>query len=100
MTTNTFNLTIHAVHEIYKLTGSRTKTGKLIGVSGPTVIRKLKAAGLAINQPGRPSEQLSPGNLLNAYWIRGESLRTIASHAKVSHSKVRTEMIRWGIPTR
>jgi len=93
-------IAVRAINTVYKMTGSRERTGELLGISGSTVTRVLKAAGKTVQLPGRPSEQLEPSNLVAAYWARNESLRTIADRAGVAHSTVARRMSLYGIPTR
>jgi len=100
MSISNSSVAVRAINTVYKMTGSRETTGKLLGISGSTVTRVLKTAGLAVKSPGRPSEQLYAPNLVVAYWARCESLRTIAARAGVSHSTVANRMAKFGIPTR
>ena len=100
MSINKSEIAVRAINAVYQMTGSRERTGELLGISGTTVTRVLKNAGKAIQQPGRPNEQLAPANLVAAYWSREESLRTIATRAGVSHSTVANRMAKFGIPTR
>jgi transposase-like protein len=100
MSISNSSIAIKAINAVYQITGSRETTGQLLGISGSTVTRVLKSAGKTVRQPGRPSEQLDPSNLVAAYWARNESLRTIAARAGVAHSTVANRMAKFGIPTR
>lgn len=97
---NNSTVTLRAINALYKMTKSRRATGALVGVSGSTVTNLLRKAGKSIQQPGGQNQQLSPDNLVAAYWQREESLRDIAARADVSPSTVLNTMRRFGIPTR
>jgi transposase len=94
------SIAINAINAVYRVTGSREITGKMLGISGSTVIRVLKSAGKSVQAPGRPSEQLSAPKLVTAYWARNESLRQISARVGVSPSTVARRMAALGIPTR
>lgn len=100
MSISNSSIAVNAINAIYQATGSREVTGKMLGISGSTVIRVLKSAGKSVQAPGRPNEQLTARKLVAAYWSRSESLRQIGTRAGVSPSTVARRMAALGIPTR
>jgi transposase-like protein len=91
---------LRAMKAIYELTGSRERTGQILGVSGSTVTRTLARNGVRVQEPGGRNRQLTPAALVKSYWAQEQSLRDISEKAGVSHTTVARRMAAHGIPTR
>jgi DNA-binding CsgD family transcriptional regulator len=96
------NVALNAIKAVYALTGSRAKTGELLGINGSSVTQLLARTGnqTSINPVGARHTALTPSKLVEAYWAQGKSLRQIGAELCLPHTMVYAEMVKYGIPRR
>jgi len=91
---------LNAIKAVYALTGSRAKTGELLGIAGTSVTQLLTRTGNSVNPVGARHTALTPSKLVEAYWAQGKSLRQIGAELCLPHTMVYAEMVKYGIPRR